>query len=163
MERHCTIGDIAPPRPRVGAAAPRAAVAATSRRWSATTRSSGSPCATPSSTSEARGWVVESVETENRGFDLISRRPHPTEPRVRRGPLHRGQGPGRRRRGRALRPTSTGPPSGSASDYWLYVVFDCGSTPTLKPSRTRRGSDGSRSSESSSTTSTAKTILEAAL
>ena len=26
---------------------------------------------------EARGWVVESVESENRGFDLISRRPHP--------------------------------------------------------------------------------------
>src|SRR5690606_30787369 len=25
----------------------------------------------------ARGWVVESVEDENRGFDLISRKPHP--------------------------------------------------------------------------------------
>jgi hypothetical protein len=29
----------------------------------------------------ARGWVVESVESENRGFDLISRRPHPEAPR----------------------------------------------------------------------------------
>src|SRR5207248_544596 len=26
---------------------------------------------------EARGWQVESVESENRGFDLISRKPHP--------------------------------------------------------------------------------------
>ncbi len=28
----------------------------------------------------ARGWVVESVEQDNRGFDLISRRPHPEDP-----------------------------------------------------------------------------------
>ncbi len=47
---------------------------------------------------EARGWEVESVETENRGFDLISRRPHPEDPTDRhRGPLHRGQRPRRRR------------------------------------------------------------------
>jgi superfamily II DNA or RNA helicase len=31
---------------------------------------------------EARGWVVESVEDENRGFDLISRRPHPEDPKT---------------------------------------------------------------------------------
>ncbi len=31
---------------------------------------------------EARGWVVESVETENRGFDLISRRPHLEDPKT---------------------------------------------------------------------------------
>ncbi len=31
---------------------------------------------------EARGWVVESVESENRGFDLISRRPHPEDPKT---------------------------------------------------------------------------------
>ena len=28
----------------------------------------------------ARGWEVESVEKDNRGFDLISRRPHPEDP-----------------------------------------------------------------------------------
>jgi hypothetical protein len=28
----------------------------------------------------ARGWAVESVEKDNRGFDLISRRPHPEDP-----------------------------------------------------------------------------------
>jgi hypothetical protein len=31
---------------------------------------------------EARGWVVQSVETENRGFDLISRRPHWEDPQT---------------------------------------------------------------------------------
>ncbi len=31
---------------------------------------------------EARGWVVESVETENRGFDLISRRPQSEDPQT---------------------------------------------------------------------------------
>src|SRR5208282_1948209 len=31
---------------------------------------------------ESRGWQVESVESQNRGFDLISRRPHPEDPRT---------------------------------------------------------------------------------
>jgi hypothetical protein len=31
---------------------------------------------------EARGCVVESVEADNRGFDLISRRPHPEDPKT---------------------------------------------------------------------------------
>jgi hypothetical protein len=30
----------------------------------------------------ARGWKVESVETEDRGFDLISRKPHPEDPQT---------------------------------------------------------------------------------
>src|SRR5205085_2440769 len=29
---------------------------------------------------ESRGWRISSVEAENRGFDLISRRPHPEDP-----------------------------------------------------------------------------------
>ncbi len=29
---------------------------------------------------ESRGWKVQSAEEENRGFDLISRRPHPEDP-----------------------------------------------------------------------------------
>jgi hypothetical protein len=28
----------------------------------------------------ARGWVVESVENENKGYDLLSKKPHPTSP-----------------------------------------------------------------------------------
>ena len=31
---------------------------------------------------EARGWEVVSVEKENRGFDLISRKPHPEDPQT---------------------------------------------------------------------------------
>jgi len=31
---------------------------------------------------EARGWKVESVEQDSRGFDLISRRPHPEDPQT---------------------------------------------------------------------------------
>ena len=31
---------------------------------------------------EARGWSVESVEKDNRGFDLISRKPHPEDPQT---------------------------------------------------------------------------------
>ncbi len=31
---------------------------------------------------EARGWKVESVEKDNRGFDLISRKPHPEDPQT---------------------------------------------------------------------------------
>jgi superfamily II DNA or RNA helicase len=30
----------------------------------------------------ARGWDVESVENDNRGFDLISRKPHPEDPKT---------------------------------------------------------------------------------
>jgi hypothetical protein len=30
----------------------------------------------------SRGWQVTSVENENRGFDLISRRPHPDDPQT---------------------------------------------------------------------------------
>ena len=43
---------------------------------------------------ESRGWQVESVESDNRGFDLISRRPHPEDSRNgHRGTVHRSQGP----------------------------------------------------------------------
>ena len=31
---------------------------------------------------EARGWKVESVEQDSRGFDLISRKPHPEDPQT---------------------------------------------------------------------------------
>ena len=80
MERHCTIADIThlgrawvlPHPERTSPSWPR---------WSATTRSSGSPSRWPSPR-EGAGWQVESVEAENRGFDLISRRPHPEDPKT---------------------------------------------------------------------------------
>jgi len=31
---------------------------------------------------EAEGRVVESVEADNRGFNLISRKPHPEDPKT---------------------------------------------------------------------------------
>lgn len=41
---------------------------------------------------ESRGWKVQSVEEENRGFDLISRRPHPEDMDTAiEVPLHRGE------------------------------------------------------------------------
>ncbi|HEX4415844.1 MAG TPA: helicase-related protein [Lacipirellulaceae bacterium] len=78
-----------------------------------------------------RGWVVDSVESENRGFDLISRRPHPEDSKtfieVRFIEV----------KGRA----GIGVVAVSANeyqtairlrgDYWLYVVFNCGGTPQI--------------------------------
>ena len=44
---------------------------------------------------EARGCVVESVEADNRGFDLIARKPDPEDPKsFHRSALHRSEGPG---------------------------------------------------------------------
>ncbi len=81
---------------------------------------------------EARGWVVVSVESENRGFDLISRKPHPQEPDsfvdVRfievKGRAEVG--------GVALSPNEFRTAQRLTNDYWLYVVFNCASTPDLQ-------------------------------
>ncbi|MBN1922767.1 MAG: DUF3883 domain-containing protein, partial [Anaerolineae bacterium] len=80
---------------------------------------------------EARGWVVESVESENRGFDLISRRFLPDDPATpvevrfievkgRAGVGCVALSPNERRKAELLR-----------GDYWLYVVFNCATTPEL--------------------------------
>jgi len=79
----------------------------------------------------ARGWVVEDVQKDNRGFDLISRKPHSHDEKtftdVRFIEV----------KGRA----AVGPVALSANeyktaerlrqDYWLYVVFNCGTKPEL--------------------------------
>jgi len=79
----------------------------------------------------ARGWVVESVETENRGFDLISRRPHPEDPmtfiEVRFIEVKGRAGVGVV----ALSENEYRTAQRLKGDYWLYVVFDCGGTPEL--------------------------------
>jgi len=80
---------------------------------------------------EARGWKVESVEAQNRGFDLISRRPHPEDPQTfievkfievkgRAGIGELGLTSNEYHTAERLR-----------DDYWLYAVFNCGSDPTL--------------------------------
>ena len=80
---------------------------------------------------EARGWQVESVETENRGFDLISRRPHPEDPKtsveVRFIEVKGRAGVGEI----ALTANEYKTAGRLKDDYWLYAVFNCGGTPEL--------------------------------
>jgi hypothetical protein len=82
---------------------------------------------------EARGWVVESVESENRGFDLISRRSHPEDPKtfveVRFIEVKGRAGVGVV----ALSENEYRTAQRLKGDYWLYAVFNCGGTPQLHP------------------------------
>jgi superfamily II DNA or RNA helicase len=81
---------------------------------------------------EARGWKVESVEKDNRGFDLISRKPHPEDPQTAievrfievKGRCDTGD--------IALTTNEYNTAKRLRKDYWLYVVFHCGTpTPSL--------------------------------
>jgi superfamily II DNA or RNA helicase len=80
---------------------------------------------------KARGWVVESVESENRGFDLISRRPHPEDPKtfieVRFIEVKGRAGVGVV----ALSSNEYQTAVRLKGDYWLYVAFGCGVAPQL--------------------------------
>ena len=65
---------------------------------------------------ERLGWVVESVETENRGYDLLSKKPHPSEPGVFvSARFIEVKGPRWGWRSRALHPTNTGRRSASGT------------------------------------------------
>jgi superfamily II DNA or RNA helicase len=82
---------------------------------------------------QARGWVVESVENENRGYDLLSRKPHPSEPGVfiaARFVEVKGRGSVGEV---ALTANEYRTAQRLGADYWLYVVFDCAAAPELKP------------------------------
>ena len=78
-----------------------------------------------------RGWVVESVEKDNRGFDLISRKPHPHDDKtftdVRfievKGRVAIGE--------IAVSDNEYKTADRLKNDYWLYVVFNCGTKPEL--------------------------------
>ncbi len=82
---------------------------------------------------EARGWVVEDVQKDNRGFDLISRRPHPEDPKtfieVRFIEVKGRAGVGEvflsANEYRAAERLKT--------DYWLYAVFNCAAQPPQLP------------------------------
>jgi superfamily II DNA or RNA helicase len=80
---------------------------------------------------EARGWTVESVESENRGFDLISRRPHSEDPKtfieVRFIEVKGRAGIGVV----ALSENEYRTAQRLKGDYWLYAVFNCAGTPEL--------------------------------
>jgi superfamily II DNA or RNA helicase len=80
---------------------------------------------------EARGWDVESVESETRGFDLISRRPHAEDPKtfveVRFIEVKGRAGIGEI----AMTANEYKTAQRLKSDYWLYTVFNCSASPTL--------------------------------
>ena len=130
MERHCTIGDIA----HVG------------RTWVLPHPDRTSPEVAPMVRDdevekiavreairheEARGWVVESVEEENRGFDLISRSPHPHDPRT-FVEVRFIEVKGRARVGEvALSDNEYKTAQRLGADYWLYVVYNCAEAPEL--------------------------------
>lgn len=81
---------------------------------------------------EARGWQVESVESENRGFDLISRRPHPEDPKtaieVRFIEVKGRSGVGEV----ALTSNEYKTAVRLENDFWLYVVFNCATSPEVR-------------------------------
>lgn len=83
----------------------------------------------------SRGWQVTSVENENRGFDLISRRPHPDDPQtaleVRFIEVKGRSGVGEV----SLSANEYKTAERLKEDYWLYVVYDCATRPKVYPVR----------------------------
>jgi superfamily II DNA or RNA helicase len=80
---------------------------------------------------EAHGWVVESVEAQNRGYDLLSRKPHLSEPGVFVAARFI-EVKGRAAVGEiALSSNEHRTAQRLGEDYWLYVVFNCAATPEL--------------------------------
>jgi hypothetical protein len=80
---------------------------------------------------QARGFVVESVESDDRGFDLISRKPHPEDAKtfteVRFIEVKGRAGVGEI----FLSANEYKAAERLKSDYWLYAVYNCDSTPEL--------------------------------
>lgn len=80
---------------------------------------------------ESQGRQVESVEEQNRGFDLVSRRPHPEDPKTAmavrfievKGRSHIGEV--------ALTTNEYKTAERLKDDYWLYVVYNCDSDPEV--------------------------------
>ena len=80
---------------------------------------------------EARGWRVQSVEKENRGFDLVSRRPHPEDPQT-AIEIRFIEVKGRASVGEvALSNNEYKTAQRLEKDYWLYVVFNCAAKPEI--------------------------------
>jgi hypothetical protein len=80
---------------------------------------------------ETRGWKVQSVEEENRGFDLISRKPHPEDPATAIG-VRFIEVKGRSHVSEvALTMNEYKTAERLKKDYWLYVVFNCATKPEV--------------------------------
>ena len=132
QERQCTIGDIQ----HLG------------RAWVLPHPNRTSPCLAPMvrdeqieraavaaaiAHEEARGWRVESVEAQNRGFDLISRKPHPEDPQT-CIEVRFIEVKGRATVGEiALTSNEYKTAARLKKDYWLYAVFNCATTPEMHP------------------------------
>jgi len=80
---------------------------------------------------ESHGWKVESVEKDNRGFDLISRKPHPHDDKT-FIEVKFIEVKGRATIGEIALTTNEYKTSERLQkDYWLYVVFNCASSPEI--------------------------------
>ncbi len=80
---------------------------------------------------EALGYVVQSVEADNRGFDLISRKPHPEDP-LTAIDVKFIEVKGRAAVGEvALTSNEYKTARRLKQDYYLYVVFNCATEPEL--------------------------------
>ncbi len=134
QERHCTIGDIT----HIG----RAMVLPHPERQSAEIAQMVRDEAIErlavklaTEHEQARGFAVESVEADNRGFDLISRKPHPEDPKtfteVRFIEVKGRAGVGEI----FLSANEYKAAERLKGDFWLYAVFNCGSTPELNTIR----------------------------
>jgi len=78
-----------------------------------------------------RGWNAQSVEQENRGFDLISRRPHPEDPET-TIEVRFIEVKGRAQIGEvALSSNEYKTAQRLRKDYWLYTVFNCSKEPEV--------------------------------
>jgi len=74
---------------------------------------------------EADGYVVESVESQNLGYDLKARKPHPKDPQT-AASIRFVEVKGRARKGEiALTQNEYKTAERLKQDYWLYVVFQC--------------------------------------
>jgi len=80
---------------------------------------------------QARGWQVESVEQENRGFDLRSRKPHPEDPDTFTA-IRFIEVKGRASVGEVILSSNEYKTAQRLKkDYWLYVVYNCAKDPEL--------------------------------
>lgn len=80
---------------------------------------------------ESQGFVVQSVEAEDRGFDLISRKPHPHDDQT-FTEVRFIEVKGRAAVGSvALSENEYKTAQRMTTDYWLYVVYNCKGQPEL--------------------------------
>jgi hypothetical protein len=80
---------------------------------------------------KSQGRIAESVEAQNRGFDLISRRPHPEDPGTAID-VRFIEVKGRAASGEiALTTNEYKTAERLKHEYWLYAVYNCGTKPEL--------------------------------